>query len=182
MVNTRELSINVVMSNKPKMLRGLSQKALERVQGLDNILSWTRHAPGGERAPNPSLSILWNVVSPYRSFLKGRKAIRPTKGGAGRGVGKSEGRPVTGRIRIVTSPGAQASRLPCGVSAREPRRNRYRRCCKWRWTCSTGATFPARASTSVSYRAASRSLTADGSFTRPLRCLSWMKGNFHVQF
>jgi hypothetical protein len=64
MVNTRELSINVVMSNKPKMLRGLSQKALERVQGLDNILSWTHNAPGGERAPNPSLSILWNVVSP----------------------------------------------------------------------------------------------------------------------
>ena len=26
MVNTGELSINVVMSNKPKMLRGLSQK------------------------------------------------------------------------------------------------------------------------------------------------------------
>jgi len=26
MVNTRELSINVVMSNKPKMLTGLSQK------------------------------------------------------------------------------------------------------------------------------------------------------------
>src|SRR5712691_12122577 len=24
--------------------------------------------------------------------------------------------------------------------------------------------------------------TADGSFTRPLRCLSWMKGNLHVQF
>jgi hypothetical protein len=24
--------------------------------------------------------------------------------------------------------------------------------------------------------------TADGSFTGPLRCLSWMKGNFHVQF
>src|SRR5712691_10332291 len=25
-------------------------------------------------------------------------------------------------------------------------------------------------------------LTADGSFTRPLRCLSRMKGNFHVRF
>ena len=25
-------------------------------------------------------------------------------------------------------------------------------------------------------------LHADGSFTGPLRCLSWMKGNFHVQF
>ena len=56
------------------------------------------------------------------SFLsqKGREAVRPTNGGAGMGVGKSEGRPVTGRIRVVTSPGAKARRLPCGVSAREP--------------------------------------------------------------
>ena len=55
------------------------------------------------------------------SFLsqKGREAVRPTHGGAGMGVGKSEGRPGTGRIRVVTSPGAQARRLPCGVSARE---------------------------------------------------------------
>ena len=53
MVSICELSINVVMSNKPKMLTGLSQKALERVQGLDNILSWTPNAPGGERAPHP---------------------------------------------------------------------------------------------------------------------------------
>jgi hypothetical protein len=53
MVNTCELSINVVMSTKPKMLSGLRQKALERVQGLDNTLTWTRNAPGGERAPNP---------------------------------------------------------------------------------------------------------------------------------
>ena len=37
-VNTCERSLNVVMSDKPKMLPGLSQKALERVQGLDNIL------------------------------------------------------------------------------------------------------------------------------------------------
>src|SRR3989442_14073268 len=66
------------------------------------------------------------------SFLsqKGREAVRPTNGGAGMWVGKSEGRPVTGRIRVVTSPGAKARRLPCGVSAREPERNRYRRCCK----------------------------------------------------
>ena len=66
-VNTRELSINVVMSTKPKMLRGLSQQALERVQGLDNILSWTPNAPGGERAPTPFGSTLRNVVSPYCS-------------------------------------------------------------------------------------------------------------------
>ena len=65
MVSICELSINVVMSNKPKMLTGLSQKALERVQGLDNILSWTPNAPGGERAPNPFGSTLRNVVSSY---------------------------------------------------------------------------------------------------------------------
>ncbi len=65
MVSICELSINVVMSNKPKMLTGLSQKALERVQSLDNTLSWTANAPGGQRAPNLSLSTLRNVVSPY---------------------------------------------------------------------------------------------------------------------
>jgi hypothetical protein len=130
MVNTCELSINVVMSDKPKMLLGLSQKALERVQSLDNTLSWTPNAPGGQRAPNPSVSTLRNVVSPYCSSTRGREAARPTDGGAGKGVGKSEGRPVMGWIRVATSPDAQAGRLPCGVSAREPRRNRYRRCCK----------------------------------------------------
>ena len=34
MVNTCELSINVVMSNKPKMLTGLSQKARSQVRAL----------------------------------------------------------------------------------------------------------------------------------------------------
>ena len=102
MVNTCELSINVVMSDKPKMLLGLRQKALERVQGLDNTLSWTGNAPGGQRAPHPSRSTLRNVVSPYRSFQQeGRKAVRPTHDGAGKGVGKSEGRPVMGRIRVA---------------------------------------------------------------------------------
>ena len=110
MVNIGELSLNVVMSDKPKMLRGLSQKALERVQGLDNILSWTPNATGGQRAPNPFVSTLWNVVSPYRSFRKeGREAVRPTNDGAGMGVGKSERCPVMGQIRVATSPGAKAS-------------------------------------------------------------------------
>ena len=110
MVNTCELSINVVTTGKPKMLTGLSQKAPEWVQGLRHTLSWTANATGEQRAPHPSLSTLWNVVSPYRSFrTKGKKAARPTEGGAGMGVGKSEGRPVVGRIRVAISPGAQAS-------------------------------------------------------------------------
>jgi hypothetical protein len=187
MVNRCARSINVGMSTKPKMLRGLSQKALERVQSLANTLSWTSNAPGGQRAPHPCVSTLRNVVSPYCSSTRGSEAARPTNGSAGRGVGKSERHPVMGWIRVApvvwaTSPAAQAGRLPYGVSAREPRRNRYRRCGKWRWPCATGATFPVRASTSVSYRVASRLLTADGSVTRPLRCLSRMKGNFHVRF
>jgi hypothetical protein len=142
------------MSTKPKMLPGLRQKALEWVQSLDNTLSWTANAPGGQRAPHLSLSTLRNVVSPYCSSTRGREAARPTNGSAGRGVGKSEGHSVMGWIRVApvvwaTSPDAQAGRLPCGVSAREPRKNRYRRCCKGRWLRATGATFPVRASTSV---------------------------------
>jgi hypothetical protein len=113
MVNTCELSINVVMSDKPKMLRGLRQKALERVQSLDNTLSWTANAPGGQRAPNPFVSTLRNVGSPYCSSTRGRKAARPTSGGAGRGVGKSERHPVMGWIWVApviwaTLPAAQA--------------------------------------------------------------------------
>src|SRR4029453_4239779 len=75
--------------------------ALERVQGLRHTLSWTANALGGQRAPHPSLSTVRNVVSPYCSFLKGRKAVRSTNGSAGRGVGKSEGRPVMGWIRVA---------------------------------------------------------------------------------
>jgi hypothetical protein len=62
--------------------------ALERVQGLRHTLSWTANAPGGQRAPHPSLATVRNVVSPYRSFLKGRKVVRPTNGDAGTGGGK----------------------------------------------------------------------------------------------
>ena len=32
---------------------------------------------------------------------EGKEVVRPTDGGAGKGVGKSEGRPVMGRIRVA---------------------------------------------------------------------------------
>src|SRR6266702_441386 len=53
-----------------------------------------------------------DVCKPACGYLRaatGRKVARPTQGGAGRGVGQSERRPVVGRIRVATSPGAQAS-------------------------------------------------------------------------
>jgi hypothetical protein len=153
MVNTCELSINVVMSTKPKMLRGLRQKALEWVQGLDNTLSWTRNAPGGERAPHPFGSTLRNVVSPYRSFLKGRKAIRPTKGDAGKGVGKSERHPVVGWIRVAPDLGKITRRASGQTSLRclgtRTREESIQKVLQMTVARSTGATFPARASTSL---------------------------------
>jgi hypothetical protein len=96
-VNIGELSINVVRRNKPKMLRGLSQNGTVAGTGFLHTLSWTPNATGKQRAPHPSLSTLWNVVSPYCSLSRGRKAARPTDDDAGKGVGKSEGRPVMGR-------------------------------------------------------------------------------------
>jgi hypothetical protein len=39
-VNTRALSLNVVIPDQPTMLRGLGQKALERVQGFPRTLSY----------------------------------------------------------------------------------------------------------------------------------------------
>lgn len=55
-VSIRELSLNAVKSNKPKMLPGdkpggLSQKATERAQGLSSPLSW---ASGGGSTINPT--------------------------------------------------------------------------------------------------------------------------------
>jgi hypothetical protein len=99
------------------------KRALERVQGLRHTLAWTANATGEQSAPHPSRSTLWNVGSPLRSLRKkGREAVRPTNDEAGRGVGKSAGRPVMRRIRVArvvlaTLPGAKARRLPCGVTA-----------------------------------------------------------------
>src|SRR5262249_53696236 len=135
MVNTCELSINVVMSTEPKMLPGLGQKGTGAGIGSRSypIMDIQRYRRRESTSP-----VLVNLVErgkPVSLLKTGKKAVRPTDGDAGRGVGKSEGRSVMGRIRVAprllaTSPDAQAGRLPYGVSAREPRRNRYRRCCK----------------------------------------------------
>ncbi len=46
MVNTSKCSINVVTQNKPKMLTGLSQKALWREEAFCTAPSWTPNATG----------------------------------------------------------------------------------------------------------------------------------------
>src|SRR5262249_26520432 len=92
-----------------------------------------------------------------------------------------------GRIRVAprlwaTSPAAQAGRLPCGVSARESRRNRHRGVANDCGCIALVLPSPQGHRLLCSIVQPAGSMTADGSFTRPLRCLSWMKGNFHVQF
>jgi hypothetical protein len=49
MGNIRELLINVVTCEKPKMLIGFAQKGKWLVQGLFPTLSWTNKATGGQR-------------------------------------------------------------------------------------------------------------------------------------
>ena len=52
MVNTCESLINVVITNKPKVLIGLGQKASGQVQGLTNLLpQMVRHRRRGETYP-----------------------------------------------------------------------------------------------------------------------------------
>jgi hypothetical protein len=63
-VSRRELSLNVVRSNQPKMLNGWSQQATRRVQGLLGSLAWAPNAAGGQREPNPLGSLPRNTVSP----------------------------------------------------------------------------------------------------------------------
>jgi hypothetical protein len=161
-VGIGELSINVVRMNKPKVLRGLGQNGTVAGTEIPGFSVMDTHRYRRTESTSPIRVNLVERGKPVSLLLKeGKEAVRPTKGDAGKGVGKSAGRLVMRRIRVApvvsaTSPDAQAGRLPCGVSVREQQRNRYRRCCKCRWLCSTGATCPARASTSVQYRTASR--------------------------
>ncbi len=53
LVNRCERLINVVKWNKPKMLSGLSQKALWREGGITSPPSWTCNATGEESEPHP---------------------------------------------------------------------------------------------------------------------------------
>ena len=53
MVNRCELSINVVMSTKPKMLTGLSQKGTGAGTRTPRFLVMGNNATGGQSAPTP---------------------------------------------------------------------------------------------------------------------------------
>ena len=122
--NSGELLINVVRTSKPKALTGLNQTVRGQVQGPLPSPVVAVDATGGEAEPTPSVIHPWNVVNPSSS-LRGRPAARRSP--TGRRVedgGRSEGRPVTGRIGVEssgkitpresepTSPGSRVTRKP----------------------------------------------------------------------
>jgi hypothetical protein len=101
--NSGELLINVVRSNKPKALIGLNQKVSGQVQRDPPSPVVVVRATGGQAEPTPSVIHPWNVVNPSSS-LRGRSAARRSP--MGRRVedeGKSERRPITGRIGVESS-------------------------------------------------------------------------------
>ncbi len=69
-VNICESLINVVKSNKPKVLIGLNQKVRGRVQELPNLLPQATAPPAQRRdlryprLAHSRMSFTWNVVSP----------------------------------------------------------------------------------------------------------------------
>jgi len=137
MVNTCELLINAVRTNKPKMLTGLSQKACGLVEEFPFLFSQTLRPPANRQdLPHPVVQT-WNVVSPSSSHRVGGPQ------------GTADGMAGTGGWRKRTPPGnradrgcgpsrsiaprAQARRLPSGLSSRESVANRHRRESRWRW-------------------------------------------------
>ena len=101
--NSGELLINVVRATKPKALIGLNQTVRGRVQGPLPSPAVALRATGEQAEPAPSVIHPWNVVSPSSS-LRGRPAARRSP--MGRRVkdeGRSERRPVIGRIGVESS-------------------------------------------------------------------------------
>jgi hypothetical protein len=101
--NSGEPLINAVRSGKPKALIGLDQKVRGQAQRDLPSPAVAVRATGGEAEPAPSVIHPWNVVNPSSS-LRGRPAARRSP--TGRWVkdgGRSEGRPVMGRIGVESS-------------------------------------------------------------------------------
>jgi len=71
MVNPGKPLLNVVKGNKPKTLRGLSQKARGQVRGLPHLPTQTPAPPADRRDLQHLVGQTWNVVSPSLSLWEG---------------------------------------------------------------------------------------------------------------
>jgi hypothetical protein len=156
LVHSGARALNVVTPGTPQRRRGVGHKGTGAGTGAC-------HAPvmDRQRARRPARTAPRRVPRVDRgqpvSRLLGREASRQAaQRGGGDGGGNSARRSGRDRRWVATAPGAHARSLPCGVSARASRKHRESRGGPWRWTCSPGATGPARASPALASRATSR--------------------------
>jgi hypothetical protein len=89
MENAGEPLINVVRTNKPKALIGLSQKACGGHRSFPFLLSQTLAPPADRRLLTHPMAQKRNVVSPALS-LQGQQAVRCAYGASGRGGWKKQ--------------------------------------------------------------------------------------------
>lgn len=100
MVNPGEPLLNVVNRNKPKTLRGLSQKARGQDRGLLYLPTQTPVPPADRRDLQHPVGQTRNVVSPSLSLREGTSQEVLIERRV-QDEGGSEGRPVTGRIGVA---------------------------------------------------------------------------------
>ena len=185
MANSGELLINVVRTNKPKALRGLNQKVRGQVQGCLPSPAVAVGATGGEEEPKPSVVHPWNVVSPSSSSRGRPSARRLPMGRRVEDGGRSECRPVTGRIG-VERPGEITPR-ESGLTSLGCLRTRTSEQLAWETEQMTAACLLVRSAACYARQLQTSivqvvRLRPPGSARGLERGLSCMKGNFHVQF
>ena len=102
-MNTGARSLHVVRQDKPKGRRGWSQKGTGAGTGCHpSPVMDTQRYRRTERTSPMRVNRTERGKPVALLCTKGKKAVRPPDGGAGRGVGKSDGRPGVGRIRVAT--------------------------------------------------------------------------------
>ena len=95
MEKVTEPLLNVVRTNKPKTLTGLSQKARGWNRCFPFRLSQTRQPPADKRLLTHSMAQKRNVVSPALS-RSGQRTVRQAYGVSGRGRWKKRRLPCNG--------------------------------------------------------------------------------------
>ena len=113
----------------------LEPKGTEAGGGFNGATSWSTALPGRQQVPNPVET---------SGAERGNPVSSPAREGEPQGelmvvrawdVGKSEGRPVMGRIRVSTLPGTKVSPRPTGAFLRERMENTLNGESQesWRW-------------------------------------------------
>lgn len=107
------------MLQQAKVADKLEPKGTEAGGGFNGATSWSTALPGRQQVPNPAKT---------SGAERGNPVPSPARAGEPQGdllevrawdVGKSEGRPVMGRIRVSTLPGTKVSPRPTGASLGE---------------------------------------------------------------